>query len=89
MTLPTSEATIPDPFFPSTGPVYQEFVKWMPGLAGGARSFDGNGIYSRSIAATANFVYPIGDRLWFNTQPVRGHQPGARRNARVAAERAV
>lgn len=75
VTLPTSEATIPDPFFPSNGPVYQEFVKWMPGLAGGARSFDGNGIYSRSIAATANFVYPIGDRLWFNTQPVRGINP--------------
>ena len=75
VSLPTSEATVPDPIFPATGPVYEEFVKWMPGLAGGARSFDSNAIYSRSIASTANFAYPLGKRVWFNTQPLRGINP--------------
>ncbi len=75
VSLPTSEATVPDSIFPATGPVYQEFVKWMPGLAGGARSFDANAIYSRSIASTANFSYPVGKRVWFNTQPLRGINP--------------
>ncbi len=73
--LPTSESRVPDAFFPPTGPVYQEFVKWMPGLVGGARSFDANGIYSRSLASSANFAYVVGDRIWFNTQPLRGINP--------------
>jgi ABC-type transporter Mla subunit MlaD len=75
VSLPTSEATVPDPVFPAPSPVYQEFVKWLPGLAGGARSFDANGVYSRSIASTANFTYPVGRRVWFNTQPLRGINP--------------
>jgi virulence factor Mce-like protein len=73
--IPTFTSTLEDPNFPAMGPVYEELVKWLPGGAGGGRSFDGNGLYSRTFAPVANFVYPLNGRLFFNTQPLRGINP--------------
>jgi phospholipid/cholesterol/gamma-HCH transport system substrate-binding protein len=74
--LPWTEDTVPDPKFPATGPVYQEAPKSLVGLAGESRSFDGNGQYVRSFAATANFSFAAGDgRRFFTTEPVQGVQP--------------
>ena len=73
--IPSFMATLDDPNFPAQGPVYQEFVKWLPGGAGGGRSFDGNGLYSRTFAPVANFAYPLNGRFFFNTQPLRGINP--------------
>lgn len=73
--LPTLTSTIQDANYPSPGPVYEEAMKYLPGGAGGGRSFDANGIYSRTLTPSANFVYPLQGRLFFNTQPLLGINP--------------
>ena len=68
--------TVPDPNFPSSGPVYQSGVKWFPGIAGESRSFDANGQYVRSLAKAANNAYPTGDGRFFLTDlPLLGVNP--------------
>ena len=54
----------------------------MPGLVGGARSFDANGIYSRSLASSANFAYVVGDRIWLTPSRWRGINPASRPTCR-------
>lgn len=74
--LPTTRSTIQDERFPASGPVFQEFVKWFPGVAGGGRNFDANTLYSRTFAPSGNFIYPLGnERFFYNTQPIRGINP--------------
>ena len=73
--IPTSRETIQDERFPANGPVYEEAIKWLPGAAGGGRSFDANGAYSRTLAPTANFIYRANGRFFFNTQPLQGINP--------------
>ena len=73
--IPTSRETIQDERFPANGPVYEEAVKWFVGAAGGGRSFDANGGYSRTLAPTANFIYRANGRFLFNTQPLQGINP--------------
>jgi virulence factor Mce-like protein len=73
---PWQHLTVPDANFPSAGPVYQEGVKWFPGIAGESRSFDANGQYVRSLAKTANIAYPVGDGRFFLTDvPLQGVNP--------------
>jgi virulence factor Mce-like protein len=73
---PWQHMTVPDANFPSAGPVYQEGVKWFPGIAGESRSFDANGQYVRSLAKAANVAYPVGDDRFFLTDtPVQGVNP--------------
>lgn len=74
--LPWSRTTLQDANFPATGPVYQEGVKWLPGIAGESRSFDANGQYIRTLAQTANYAYPLGDgRFFFTTEAIQGVNP--------------
>jgi phospholipid/cholesterol/gamma-HCH transport system substrate-binding protein len=74
--LPWTSARIPDERFPATGPIFEEAPKSLPGLAGESRSFDANGQYVRSLAATANFSFATGDgRRFFLTEPLQGIQP--------------
>jgi phospholipid/cholesterol/gamma-HCH transport system substrate-binding protein len=74
--LPWTEDKVPDPKFPAQGRVFEEAPKGLPGLAGESRSFDANGQYVRSLAATANFSYAIGDgRRFYTTDPIQGIQP--------------
>ena len=73
---PWQNLTVPDANFPSSGPVYQEGVKWFPGIAGESRSFDANGQYVRSLAKQANIAYPVGDGRFFLTDlPLQGVNP--------------
>jgi hypothetical protein len=81
--LPWSGDTVPDTKFPAKGKVFEEAPKGFPGLAGESRSFDANGQYVRSLAATANFSYATGDgRRFFTTDPVQGVQPPKALNGR-------
>ena len=73
--IPTSRETLRDERFPANGPVYEEAVKWFPGAAGGGRSFDANGAYSRTLAPSGNFIYRANGRFFFNTQPLAGINP--------------
>jgi ABC-type transporter Mla subunit MlaD len=73
--LPWQEDTVPDPFIPAKGKVYQEGVKWFPGIAGESRSFDANGQYIRTVAAGANFANFIGDRIFLTGRPLQAVNP--------------
>ncbi len=57
--LPWTQDTVKDPNFPSSGPVYQESVKSLPGLAGESRSGDANGQWFRVLAAGGPNVYTL------------------------------
>jgi phospholipid/cholesterol/gamma-HCH transport system substrate-binding protein len=73
---PWQNDTVPDQNFDSAGPVYQEGVKWLPGIAGESRSFDANGQYVRSLAKTANYAYPAeGGRFFLTDLPLLGVNP--------------
>lgn len=73
---PWQEDEIEDPNFKSAGPVFQEGVKWLPGIAGESRNFDANGQYVRSFAQNANYAYPLGDgRFFFTELPIQGVNP--------------
>ena len=84
---PWTEERVPDAFFPPSGPVYQEAVKALPGLAGESRSFDGNGQYVRSLAGAANYTFATGDgRRFFTTSPLQGIQPPRKPDGRPPLE---
>jgi ABC-type transporter Mla subunit MlaD len=73
---PWQESTIDDPNFKSAGRVYEEGVKWLPGIAGESRNADANGQWVRSFAQNANYAYALGDgRFFFTELPVEGVNP--------------
>jgi phospholipid/cholesterol/gamma-HCH transport system substrate-binding protein len=73
---PWRASTIPDAQFPASGPVYQEQVKWLPGISSESRSFDANGQYVRSLANGANYAYGVNDGRFFLTGlPIQGVNP--------------
>ena len=74
--LPWSRETLNDPNFPATGPIYQENVKWLPGIAGESRSGDANGPWVDIMLYTPNFVYPTGVNSFIGTTtPIQGVNP--------------
>ena len=74
--LPTGESTVPDPFIPAKGKVFQEGVRWLPGIAAESRSFDANGQYIKTLAQTANYAYLLGDgQVRFTSEPILGFNP--------------
>jgi phospholipid/cholesterol/gamma-HCH transport system substrate-binding protein len=74
--LPWSQDKIQDPAFPASGPVYQEAVKPLPGLAGESRSGDANGQWFRVMLTGGNYVYPQDSgRLMITGQPILGVNP--------------
>jgi phospholipid/cholesterol/gamma-HCH transport system substrate-binding protein len=72
---PWQDDTIPDPNFPATGPIYQDSIKWLPGIAAESRSFDAHGQYIRTLIKTANFAVPAGQGFFLTDQPVQGVNP--------------
>lgn len=56
--LPWGRDTIEDKQFPATGPVFQEFAKPLPGLAGESRSGDANGQWFRVSLAAPSVAIP-------------------------------
>lgn len=77
---PTAESKIDDPNFPTSGKVYQEGVKWLPGIAGESRGFDANGQYIKTTAkGGANFAYSLGaGRFMLTSSPLKGVNPPGR-----------
>ncbi len=77
---PTAETKIEDPNFPPSGKVYQEGVKWLPGIAGESRGFDANGQYIKTSAkGGANLAYSLGaGRFMLTSSPIQGVNPPAR-----------
>ena len=72
---PWQESTIPDPNFPATGPIYQDSIKWLPGIAAESRSYDAHGQYVRTLAKTASFAVPAGQGFFLTDTPVQGVNP--------------
>jgi hypothetical protein len=73
---PWRSDTVPDKAFPASGPVYQEQVKWLPGIAAESRNFDANGQYVRSLANGASYAYGLNDGRFFLTGlPLQGVNP--------------
>jgi virulence factor Mce-like protein len=75
--IPTANSKIDDPQFPVTGPVYEEGVKWLPGIAGESRGFDANGQYVKTtVRGGLNLVYQFGDdRFFMTSRPLLGVNP--------------
>lgn len=74
--LPWQNDSIPDGLIPAKGKVFQEGVRWLPGIAGESRSFDANGQYIKTVADGANFATATGDGRFFLTgSPLQGVQP--------------
>ncbi len=59
--LPWSQDTIQDKQFPATGPVFQDSVKVLPGLAGESRSGDANGQWFRVLVSGGAYATPLGN----------------------------
>lgn len=78
---PTANSRIEDRNFPATGKVFQEGVKWLPGIAGESRGFDANGQYVKTTAkGGANFAYSLGaGRFLLTSAPLSGVNPPAQK----------
>jgi virulence factor Mce-like protein len=73
---PWRESTVPDQQFEASGPVYEEQVKWLPGIAAESRGFDANGQFVRSLVDGFNYAYATGDgRQFFSGSPLLGVNP--------------
>jgi virulence factor Mce-like protein len=73
---PWRNSTVPDEQFPASGPVYQEQVKWLPGIAAESRNFDANGQYVRSLVDGFNYRYlGEGGQQFFTGLPLLGVNP--------------
>ncbi len=73
---PWRTSTIEDTQFPASGPVYEEQVKWLPGIAAESRNFDANGQYVRSLANGYNYSYDFGGgRKFITGLPLQGVNP--------------
>jgi phospholipid/cholesterol/gamma-HCH transport system substrate-binding protein len=74
--IPWSLDKIEDRTFPAIGPVYQEQVKPLGGLAGESRSGDPNGQWFRVLLSGGIYAYPAGlDRFMLTTNPIEGANP--------------
>src|SRR3712207_355532 len=67
---------VPDEQFPASGPVYEEQVKWLPGIAAESRSHDANGQYVRTLANGSNYASPLENgRFLISGAPLQGFNP--------------
>ena len=74
--VPWRNDKVPDAAFPASGPVYEEQVKWLPGIASESRGFDANGQFVKSLASGANNAYAIGGgRFLLSGSPLQGVNP--------------
>ena len=74
--VPWSDQTVPDDAFPATGPVFQEAVKWLPGIGGESRSFDANNQWFKVLGGGGAETFQLGEGL-FGTAlfPILGTNP--------------
>jgi virulence factor Mce-like protein len=59
--LPWSKDHIADPNFPAKGRVYEEAVKWLPGIAGESRSFDANAPWFKVLGSGGVETFQLGE----------------------------
>ncbi len=73
---PWRNSEVPDEKFPASGPVFQEQVKFLPGIAAESRNFDANGQYVRSLVNGVENAYPVADGEFAITGlPLQGVNP--------------
>jgi phospholipid/cholesterol/gamma-HCH transport system substrate-binding protein len=78
--VPHGDQTVPDPNFPASGPVHQEFAKIMPALAGESRMFDANGQWFRVLGSGGSETFDLGNNVVGTTdQPILGVNPPPQR----------
>jgi hypothetical protein len=74
--VPFGDSKLVDDAFPTHGPVYQDFAKFLPGLAGESRSADANGQYFKVQAAGGAETLNIGNGLFGTVaEPIVGNNP--------------
>jgi virulence factor Mce-like protein len=74
--VPFGDDQIQDKAFPTHGPVYQDFAKFLPNLAGESRSFDSNGQYFKVQGAGGAETLNIGNGLFGSVaEPILGNNP--------------
>jgi hypothetical protein len=74
--VPFGDDKIEDKAFPTHGPVYQDFAKFLPNLAGESRSFDSNGPYFKVQGAGGAETLNIGNGLFGTVaEPIVGNNP--------------
>ena len=74
--IPWGRDRVPDKAFPATGPVHEELVKWMPGLAGESRSFDANGQWFKVLGGGGAETFDLGEGLLGTSlNPIVGVNP--------------
>ena len=75
--VPWRNDEIQDEQFPASGKVFQEQVKWMPGIAAESRGFDANGQFVKSLANGVEYAYPVDDngRYFLSGLPIQGVNP--------------
>ena len=74
--VPWSEQTLPDQAFPATGPVFQEGVKWLPGIGGESRSFDANNQWFKVLGSGGLETFQVGEGVFGTaTFPILGTNP--------------
>ncbi len=72
--MPVLTKTVPDGPLSTGHPVWQDFVHFLPGLAGATASFDGNGPYTRALVGAGTDSVTGGT---IGTVPVLGQIVGA------------
>jgi len=70
-----SNDTVPDPFFPATGKVYEEAPKPLPSLASESRSGDANGQWFHVLVSAGDYTVNIGDDLSGDPQFAQAYFP--------------
>ncbi len=79
--VPLGDDQIQDEAFPTHGPVYQDFAKFLPGLAGESRSFDANGPYFKVLGTGGAETLNLGNGLFGSVaEPIVGNNPPPIRN---------
>jgi virulence factor Mce-like protein len=74
--LPWQNQTLQDEAVPATGKVFQEGIKWFPGIAGESRSFDANGQYLKTVVNGSSYAYELDDERFLITGlPLQGVNP--------------
>jgi len=74
--IPWTHETLPDANFPATGPVYQDGMKFLPGIGGESRAGDANGQWQRVLAVPPVFATPApNNQFLLSSQPTMGNNP--------------
>jgi ABC-type transporter Mla subunit MlaD len=60
---PILQATVPDGSLSTDRPVWQDFVHFLPAVAGASADFDGNGFYTRTLIGAGTDTLSLGNNV--------------------------